>query len=100
LVNDFLLTYDVSGAVATVVQADLATTWDALMEVDLIEVDRKRPLVGVLGAIRVGVLLGDRPRDEIALGLGGRFWRPVIEFASVTVEQVRDFAEPGYSKTI
>jgi hypothetical protein len=135
LVDDFLQTYDVSDAVATVVHADLATTWDAPMEVDLIEVGRKRPLVGVLGAIRVlpdivsqmlhgelpqrppqhlrlrdttaispddggWVLLGERPRDEIALGLVGRFWRPVIEFASVAAEQFRDFAEPGYAKTI
>jgi hypothetical protein len=38
---------------AAVVKADIATTWDALMEGDLIEVGRKRPLVGVLGAIRI-----------------------------------------------
>ena len=135
LVDDFLGTYDVSDAVATVVHADVAITWDALMEVDLIEVGRQRPLVGVLGAIRVlpeivsqilhgelpqrppqhmrlidtttiasdeggWVLLGERPRDEIALGLVGKFWKPVIEFASVTPEQFRDFAAPGYAKTI
>jgi hypothetical protein len=135
LVDDFLPTYDVSDAVATVVHADLPTTWDALMGVDLIEVGRKRPLVGVLGAIRVlpdivsqmlhgelpprppqhlrlrdttsisldkggWVLLGERPRDEIALGLVGKFWRPVIEFASVSAERFRDFAEPGFAKTI
>src|SRR5205807_5280113 len=41
-----------------------------------------------------------RPRDEIALGLVGQFWRPVIEFATVTAESFRDFAEPGYAKTI
>jgi hypothetical protein len=46
------------------------------------------------------VLLGERPRDEIALGLVGKFWRPVIEFASVSAERFRDFAEPGYAKTI
>jgi hypothetical protein len=135
LVDDFLPTYDVSDAVAAVVHADVATTWSALMEVDLIEVGRKRPLVGVLGAIRLlpdivsqmlhgelpqrppqhlrlrdttaialdeggWVLLGERPRDEIALGLVGKFWRPVIDFARVTAEQFRDFAEPGYAKTI
>jgi hypothetical protein len=123
LVDDCMPAYDVSDAVATVVHADVATTWDALMEVDLIEVGRKRPLVGVLGAIRVlpgivsqmlhgelpqrppqhlrlrdtariplgeggWVLLGERPRDEIALGLVGKFWRPVIEFASVTAGAV------------
>ena len=53
LVDDFLPVYDVSDAVATVVHADLVTTWDALMEVDLIDVGRKRPLIGLLGAIRI-----------------------------------------------
>jgi hypothetical protein len=46
------------------------------------------------------VLLGERPCDEIALGLVGKFWRPVIEFASVRAEQFRDLAERGYAKTI
>jgi hypothetical protein len=135
LADDFLPTYDVSDAVAIVVHADLATTWDALMDIDLIDVGRKRPLVGVLGAMRVlpdivsqmlhgelpkrppqhlrlrdttsispdeggWILLGERPRDEIALGLVGKFWRPVIDFARVTADQFRDFAEPGYAKTI
>jgi hypothetical protein len=135
LVDDFLPTYDVSDAVATVVHADLATTWEALMQVDLIEVGRRRPLVGLLGAIRIlpeivshvlhgeppqgaparmrlrdltsivpdeggWVLLGERTRDEIALGLVGKFWRPVIEFTKVTAERFRDFADPGYAKTV
>ena len=135
IVDEFLPIYDVSDAVATVVNADLAATWDALMEVDLIEVGRRRPLVGMLGALRVlpdlvshmlhgespppapqhlrlrdiaslprhqggWVLLSDRPRDELALGLAGKFWRPIIEFADVTPETFRAFAEPGYAKTI
>jgi hypothetical protein len=135
IVDEFLPIYVVSDAVATVVNADLAATWDALMEVDLIEVGRRRPLVGMLGALRVlpdlvshmlhgespppapqhlrlrdiaslprhqggWVLLGDRPRDELALGLAGKFWRPIIEFADVTPETFRAFAEPGYAKTI
>ena len=45
-------------------------------------------------------LLGERQRDEIALGLVGKFWRPVIEFAKVPTERFRDFDEPGYAKTI
>jgi hypothetical protein len=126
----------VSDAVATIVEADLATTWAALMDVDLIDVGRKRPLVAVLGALRVlpdivghllhgevparqpahlrlrdlatlaidqggWVLLGEREQDEIALGLVGKFWRPVIEFASVSsAADFRAFAEPGFAKTI
>lgn len=135
LVDDFLPAYDVSDSVATMVDADLARTWDALMAIDLIEVGRRRPLVGMLGALRAlpdivahllhgeapptppkplrlrdtvdlpteqggWVLLGERPRDEIALGLVGKFWRPVITFASVTREGFRDFDTPGYAKTV
>src|SRR5512133_1625872 len=135
LVDDVLPVYDVSDAVATVVDADIATTWDALMDVDLIEVGRRRPLVAALGALRMlpeivmhllhgeapprapeqlrlrdmptlphdqggWILLGERPRDEIALGLVGKFWRPVIVYAKVAPEAFRDFREPGYAKTI
>ena len=105
------------------------------MEVDLIEVGRLKPLVGLLGAIRIlpdvvvniargkasrraptrlrlrdiatlpladggWVLLGERPRDEIAFGLVGKFWLPVIEFASVTREEFSTFATPGFAKTV
>jgi hypothetical protein len=136
LVDEFMPVYDVSDAVATVVSADLATTWAALMDVDLIDVGRKRPLVAVLGALRIlpdivshllhgelpphqpehmrlrdlttipldkggWVLLGVREQDEIALGLAGKFWRPVIEFARVSsAADFRDFAEPGFAKTV
>jgi len=135
LVDDFLPVFDISDAVATVVQADLAATWDALMEVDLIDVGRKRPLIAVLGALRGlpdivshllhgeaapqapahlrlrdtatmpadkggWILLGERPRDEIALGLVGKFWRPVIQFAKVNRDEFCDFSEPGYAKTV
>ena len=38
LVDECLPVYDVSDSVATVVHANVAKTWDALMRVDLIEV--------------------------------------------------------------
>jgi len=126
--------YDVSDSVATVVDADLSATWDALMQVDLVDVGRRRPLIAVLGGVRalpellVGlltgethaapramrlrdlptlpldgggwILLGERQRDEIAFGLVGKFWRPVIAFAAVGADGFRDFADPGYAKTV
>lgn len=135
LLDEYLPAYDVSDSVATTVAADVATTWEALLQVDLLDVGRRHPLVGVLGALRalpdvvshllhgeapptpparmrlrdIGeipasaggwVLLGERPNDEIALGLVGKFWRPVIEFATVRPDAFREFAEPGYAKTI
>jgi hypothetical protein len=135
LVDEFLPVFDVSDAVATVVAASLDTTWNALMRADLIEVGRKRPIVGLLGGLRAlpdlvshllhgeappsmpasltlreiinlppgqggWILLGEHPGDEIALGLVGKFWRPVIEYASVSRDRFREFAEPGYAKTV
>lgn len=46
------------------------------------------------------ILLGERPGEEIALGLVGKFWRPVILYADVAANGFRDFAEPGYAKTV
>ena len=135
LVDEFLPVYDVSDTIATIVDADAATTWEALKDVDLIEVGRRRPLVAALGALRIlpevvarlvhgvaprraprhlrlrdvptlppdqggWILLGERDRDEIALGLVGKFWLPVIAYAKVSPASFDTFNEPGYAKTI
>lgn len=134
-IDEYLPTYDVSDSVATVVNADVATTWSALMDVDLIDVGRQRRTVGMLAALRAlpevvtrllhgeslpaapehlrlrdsakvppalggWVLLYERPNEEIALGIVGKFWLPVIEYATVSRESFRDFAQPGYAKTV
>ena len=135
LVDEFLPAFDFSDEIGTVVAAGAASTWDALMRADLIEVGRRRPLVGLLGAIRIlpdvvwerlhgehlaaapehltlrdttrlpmggggWVLLGERPQEEIALGLVGKFWRPVIEYADVDPDGFETFAKPGWAKTV
>lgn len=135
LADDLLPVYDVSDGVAVVVDADPATTWEALLDADLLEVGRLRPMVGVLGATRMlpelvsqvlhgeqppaapdslrlrdlaelspeeggWILLGERPGEEIALGLVGKLWRPVIEYASVGAEEFAGFHQPGYAKTV
>jgi len=114
LADDFLPVYDVSDEVATVVDAEPQVVWEALIDIDLLEVGKRVPLAGVLGALRMlpeivshllhgerpprapesmrlrelaetapeqggWILLGERPGEEIALGLVGKFWRPVIE---------------------
>jgi hypothetical protein len=135
LVDEFMPVYDMSDAVATVVHADTSATWDALMDVDLIEVGRGKPLIGLLGALRMlpeiashllhgerppeapdrlrlrdltdvpsqnggWALLDERPGDEIALGLVGKFWRPVISYADVSSTDFKAFSEPGYAKHV
>ena len=133
--DDFLPVYDVSDEVAIAVAADPKTVWDALLEADLLEVGKRVPLAGVLGALRMlpelvshllhgerppqapesmrlrdlakpspdqggWILLGERPGEEIAFGLVGKFWRPVIQYRQVAADGFRDFDEPGYAKTI
>jgi len=67
LADEFLTAYDVSDAVATVADTDRETAWRALLDVDLLELGREAPMVGMLGALRmlpeiVGDLLhGERP---------------------------------------
>ena len=53
LVDERLPVFDVSDELAVVVEADTERTWTALTSADLIEVGRRRPLVGVFGALRV-----------------------------------------------
>jgi hypothetical protein len=60
---------------------------------------RLRDTVGTPGEDGGWVLLADRPR-ELALGLVGKFWRPVIEYADVPAGRFRGFAEPGWAKTV
>jgi hypothetical protein len=136
LAEDFLPVYDISDAVATVVEADSQTVWRALLDVDLLTLGREAPLAGMLTALRmlpevVGhllhgerpakppesmrlrdlpsipmyeggwILLAERPGEEIALGLVGKLWRPVIEFARIgTADEFRAFDQPGFAKTI
>jgi hypothetical protein len=136
LAEAFLPVYDVSDAVARLVESDQEVAWQALLDVDLLKLGRSAPLVGMLGALRmlpevVGhllhgeqpakapesmrlrdlpsipmyeggwILLGERPGEEIALGLVGKFWRPVIEFARIgSAAEFREFDEPGFAKTV
>ena len=46
------------------------------------------------------ILLGERPGQEIAFGLVGKFWRPVIEYAELDAPAFKGFSEPGYAKTV
>jgi hypothetical protein len=47
-----------------------------------------------------GWLLLAEERHALALGLVGRFWRPVIPYASIAPDDFASFAEPGWAKTV
>lgn len=111
LVDEFLPVYDVSDELAKVVEADARTTWDALMDADLIEVGRQRPLVALLGAVRVlpdlvwQRLHGEHPpaapdrltlRDTTTLPMSGGGW---VMLGERPPEEIAHPAAPGASGT-
>jgi hypothetical protein len=135
LEDNILPVYDISDGVAITVRARPPEAFAALLEIDLIDLVRHRPVVGLLSAVRVlpsvlaqlahgerpaaaperlrlkdaaqlpardggWILLGERAGEAIALGMVGRLWRPVIDFADVSAAEFRDFDEPGYAKTV
>ncbi|GLY70558.1 hypothetical protein [Amycolatopsis taiwanensis] len=45
-------------------------------------------------------ILGERPGTEIAIGVGGKFWKPVVEWRRIEPENFLAFDEPGYGKIV
>lgn len=104
----------------TLVRADPARVWEAGRALDL----SRSPLVRVLfalrslpalftasarrekalgatmeGLLRSGfVLLGERPEEEMLLGLVGRFWTPSGGIVRVSAEEFHAFRSPGYAR--
>ena len=46
------------------------------------------------------VLLGERPDEELVLGLIGRFWTPRGDTRGIPAARFQAFAEPGYAKAV
>jgi hypothetical protein len=72
LAEEFLPVWDISDSVATVIEANRESAYRALLDVDLLQVGREAPMVGVLGALRmlpevVGHLLARRAPCEAGL---------------------------------
>ncbi|MGW4394078.1 hypothetical protein ACWEHA_02245 [Amycolatopsis nivea] len=45
-------------------------------------------------------LLGEHPGSEFALGVAGKFWRPVIVWHRVEPAEFAEFSEPGWGKLV
>lgn len=118
LIDDWMPAYDVAADYATEVAAPVERVWAALRTVDF----GRSPVVRALFALRslpgllAGrgrrrsletsldrlpasgfVLLDERPREELLLGLAGRFWKPTGGVVRVTPDEFRAFDRPGYA---
>lgn len=121
LIDDFLPVYDVAERHQIEVRAPVSLVWATLHTLDLgsskfvrwllflralprILLSRKEergpPDLTLAGLQKAGfVLLGERPPQELLLGVVGCFWRPVGEPpVSLDVAEFRDFGRQGYAK--
>ena len=73
IAQDLLPVFDISDSVATLVRADRETTWEALMEVDLVAIGRSKPLYSLtvrrdLRGRSSPLRCGSRPRMSTRAG--------------------------------
>ena len=122
LIDEFLPVYDAVEKHETEISAPPDTVYASVRALDLAELPLVRWLMllrqlpGRLfsrrktpdrtdmtleGLVEAGfVLLGERPGQEILLGIVGRFWRPADDALRLPAERFRDFEERGYAKAV
>ena len=110
LIDDFLPDYDIRERHRIEVRASPAEVYAAVRRLDLSRARLTRRLFRLRGLphsanfglddfLRMGfVLLGERPNEELLLGLVGRFWTPAGDLRRLDSEAYRNFNEPGYAK--
>lgn len=114
LIDHFLPEYDTSAAYSRIIPAPVELVYRALQECAF----GQHPVIRFLFALRSfnvrceygGVrlndlgstgfmMLGERPPDEIVIGVVGRFWRPTGNIRKdVTPDAFPSFVERGYCK--
>lgn len=114
LIDDFLPGYDVRERHGIKVRAPVDKVYAAVRQLDLRQARLSMFLMWLRG-IPSGVaapacfnlddflkmrfiLLGEKPNEELLLGLVGRFWKPTGELRRLDAEGFRNFNEPGFAK--
>ncbi len=123
LIDEFLPTYDVAECHQVQVRAPLERVYNAVRRLDLggsgvvrtlfwlrelpaLLRSSNRGAAGRLGLTLDAlldsgfVLLGERPNEELVLGLVGRFWTSSGGIQRLTIKGFRDFQQPGYAKAV
>ena len=114
LIDDFLPSYDVRKRYHTIVRAPVDKVYAAVHRLDLSQARLSMFLLWLRG-IPTGIsapscftlddflkmrfiLLGEKPNEELLLGLVGRFWTLSGELRRLDAEGFRKFNEPGFAK--
>jgi hypothetical protein len=116
LIDDFLNIYDVHERHRIIVHAPVEKVYAAVRRLDLsraklsmflfrlrgLPAGRSAPTCFTLDdflKMRF-ILLGEKPNEELLLGLVGRFWTPSGELRRLDAEGYRNFNEPGFAKAV
>jgi len=110
LIDDFLPQYDVCERHQIKVYAPVDEVYIAVRRLDISQATLSMFLFRLRGLSTPScftlddflkmrfILLGERPNDELLLGLVGRFWTPSGGLRRLDIEGYRNFNEKGYAK--
>ncbi len=110
LIDDFLPNYDVRERHQTKVHASVDEVYAAVRQLDISQAKLTQWLFRLRGIPTSSnfnlddflkmrfILLGERPNEELLLGLVGRFWTLSGKLRRLESEAYRNFNEQGYAK--
>jgi hypothetical protein len=111
LIDEFLPRYDVNAHYQVDVHAPVSEVYSVARYLDMRNSKivcrlyrlRGLPQDGLTldGMLKWGfVLLADKPSEEVAFGLIGRFWTPSPQFQRITPDAFITFDQPGFAKAV
>jgi hypothetical protein len=112
LIDDFLPTFDVNERHSVQVNAPVENVYLAVRHLDLSHAGISRVLFRLRGIrasassnlddfLRMGfILLGEKPNEELLLGLVGRFWTPSGGLRKMDADAFRRFDERGFARAV
>lgn len=110
LIDEYLPVWDVRARHRITVHAPAERVYGAIRALDISEARLTRLLFRLRGLpcpphFRLNdflkmrfILLGERPGEELLLGLVGKFWTPAGKLRRLEPEEFMDFNERGYAK--
>lgn len=110
LIDDFLPMYDVTERHQIIVNAKVERVYSSVRELDISHARLTRLLFRLRGIPTSSsitlkdflemrfMLLGEKPNEELLLGLVGQFWTPTGKLRRLDAKEYPDFNEQGYAK--
>ena len=111
LIDEFLSEYDFEEKHSIAIHAGASTVYEAAQSADFGESLIVRTLLRLRGMSADALtlrnlsyskfrILGERPAEELLIGLAGKFWTPWGDLQDVNAENFKAFDKSGYAKAV